>query len=90
LPGENSRLSFRLDQRSRETRQEATRMKRISLVALVAITLGSAGCTSLCRRTPAAPVAQACVPVCPQMCPPGTVPVGGQGVTYGMPMVYGQ
>lgn len=65
-------------------------MKRTSLVALLAITLSSAGCTSLCRRNAPAPVAQ-CVPICPQpcqqMCPPGTVPVGGQGVTYGMPMM---
>jgi hypothetical protein len=69
-------------------------MKRISLVALAALTLSSLGCTSLCRRNAPAPVAQACVPVCPQVCPqvcpPGTVPVGGQGVTYGMPMMYGQ
>jgi hypothetical protein len=68
-------------------------MKRTSLVALLALTLSSAGCTSLCRRTPA-PVAQACIPMCPQpcpqVCPPGTVPVGGQGVTYGMPMMYDQ
>ena len=69
-------------------------MKRTSLVALLAITLSSAGCTSLCRRNTPAPVAQACVPVCPQpcpqVCPPGTVPVGGQGVSYGMPMMYAQ
>ena len=69
-------------------------MKRTSLVALLALTLGSAGCTSLCRRTPPAPVAQACIPMCPQpcpqVCPPGTVPVSGQGVSYGMPMMYAQ
>lgn len=67
-------------------------MKRTSLVALLAITLSSVGCTSLCRRTPAAPAAQACIPICPQacpqVCPPGTVPVSGQG--YGMPMMYSQ
>jgi hypothetical protein len=69
-------------------------MKRTSLVALLALTLSSVGCTSLCRRNTPAPVAQACVPVCPQpcpqVCPPGTVPVGGQGVSYGMPMMYAQ
>ena len=53
-------------------------MKRTSLVALLAITLSSVGCTSLCRRNTPAPVAQACVPV------------GGQGVSYGMPMMYAQ
>ena len=87
--GDGSRLS-RADVWLTLDAQEASDMKRISLVALAALTLSSLGCTSLCRRNAPAPVAQACVPVCPQVCPPGTVPVGGQGVTYGMPMMYGQ
>ena len=64
-------------------------MERKSLVALLAVALSTVGCTSLCRRNTPAPT-QACIPVCPQVCPPGTVPVGGQGVSYGMPVMYGQ
>jgi hypothetical protein len=58
-------------------------MERVSIVALLAISLGTCGC-SCCRRTPAAAPVAACQPV--MQCDP----CAPQAVTYGMPNYGGQ
>jgi hypothetical protein len=61
-------------------------MKRVSLIALLAVALGSTGC-SCCRRNPPATVA-ACpapAPMCPNPCAPGAVTYGYGSGGYGMP-----
>jgi hypothetical protein len=60
-------------------------MKRVSLVVVLAVSLGSIGC-SCCRRNPPQTVA-ACpapAPMCPNPCGPGAVTYG-YGSGYGMP-----
>jgi hypothetical protein len=65
-------------------------MKRISIVALLAIILSASGC-SFCRRNqPAAAPMAVCpapAPMCVDPCAPGAVTYGyGSGYGYGVPM----
>jgi hypothetical protein len=58
-------------------------MERTAIVALLAISLGTAGC-SCCRRQAPTPVACAPAPVCPNPCAPGAVSYG-YGSGYAVP-----
>jgi hypothetical protein len=63
-------------------------MERVSIVALLAIILGTSGCCCF-RRQQAAPVAAACPAPAPMVCDPcapGAVSYGYGSSNYGTPM----
>jgi hypothetical protein len=64
-------------------------MKRVSIVALLAIILGTSGCCCFRRQQAAAPVAAACPAPAPMVCDPcqqGAVSYGYGSANYGTPM----
>jgi hypothetical protein len=59
-------------------------MKSIAIVGLLAVTLGTTGCSCFRRSAPAPVAACAPAPVCPNPCAPGAVTYG-YGSGYAVP-----